>query len=505
MAKQNMDNFKSLVQHAPVGMLILTGEDFIVELANDTYLQLVGKNENDFVDRPLWEGLPEVKSQGFDNLLKEVMRSGEAYHGNEEIVHLIRNGVKELIYVNFVYQPLKEGEGPVNKILVIANDVTEQVLSRHRIEIAEERARLAAEAVHLGTFDLNLLTNELGTSDRFNSIFGFNKTVLRSQFAAVIHPDDREIRIRAHKRALQTGRMFYEVRIVHKDDKTLHWVRVEGKVYYGDYDKPIRILGTVQDITQIRKTEEDVLVINQQLQIALEEQKSIQKQKDDFLGIASHELKTPVTSIKAYAQVLQKTLKAKGDVREAAMMDKMDAQINRLTSLIGDLLDVTKMNTGRMEFHYSDFDFNEMIHSIVEELQRTTERHQILTQLNPVGMIHTDKERIGQVLTNLISNAIKYSPDAKEIRVYNYHQNGEVVVCVQDYGIGIAEDKLYKVFEQFYRVSGNMQHTFPGLGLGLYISSEIISREGGRLWVESIENEGSVFCFSLPVTHLVKQ
>src|SRR5690606_24278909 len=130
--------------------------------------------------------------------------------------------------------------------------------------------------------------------------------------------------------------------------------------------------------------------INQQLQVALEEQKSIQKQKDDFLGIASHELKTPVTSIKAYAQVLQKVLKSKGDERESVMMAKMDAQINRLTSLIGDLLDVTKMNTGRMEFHYSDFDFNDMILAIAEELQRTTDKHKIEVDLQEVGMIRAD-------------------------------------------------------------------------------------------------------------------
>jgi PAS domain S-box-containing protein len=493
-------NFRSLVQQAPVGMMILTGAELMVELVNDSYMRLVGKKKRDFVNKPLWEGLPEVKSQGFDELLKEVMRTGIAYYGSEQAVHLLRNGEKDVVYVNFVYEPLKEANGLINKILVIANDVTEQVLSRQAIEIAEERARLAADAVSLGTFDLNLQTNEMGTSDRFNRIFGFNAHMPRAQYARVIHPDDREIRLAAHRKALQTGRIFYEVRIIPHNKPSVRWVRVEGKVYFGDYDKPIRMLGTVQDITQIRQTEEDLLKINQQLQVALEEQKGIQKQKDDFLGIASHELKTPVTSIKAYAQVLQKVLKTKGDERESIMMAKMDAQINRLTSLIGDLLDVTKMNTGRMEFHYSDFDLNEMIKAIVEELQRTTERHTIETELQDVGTIHADKERLGQVLINLLSNAIKYSPDANKIRVYSYLENKEIIVCVEDYGIGISEDNLQKVFEQFYRVSGNMQHTFPGLGLGLYISSEIIRREGGRLWVNSVQNAGSTFCFSLPVS-----
>lgn len=491
-------NFRSLVQQAPVGMMILTGQDLLVELVNDSYMRLVGKKRKEFVNKPLWDGLPEVKSQGFDELLKEVMRTGVAYYGNEQAVHLLRHGKKDIVYVNFVYEPLKEANGVINKILVIANDVTEQVFSRQRIEMAEERARLAADAVSLGTFDLNLQTNEMGSSDRFNRIFGFKAPMQRAQFSKVIHPDDREIRIAAHKKALQTGRIFYEVRTLPNKNEAVRWVRVEGKVYYGDYDKPIRMLGTVQDITQIRQTEEDLLKINQRLQVALEEQKGIQKQKDDFLGIASHELKTPVTSIKAYAQVLQKILKGKGDEQESVMMAKMDAQVNRLTSLIGDLLDVTKMNTGRMEFHHSDFDLNEMIQAIVEELQRTTDKHTIEVDLQEIGIIRADRERLGQVLTNLISNALKYSPEANRIRVYNHFEKNDFVVCVEDFGIGISEEDRPRVFEQFYRVSGNMQHTFPGLGLGLYISSEIIRREGGKLWVDSVRHQGSTFCFSLP-------
>ena len=112
-----------------------------------------------------------------------------------------------------------------------------------------------------------------------------------------------------------------------------------------------------------------------------------------------------------------------------------------------------------------------------------------------------DKERIGQVITNLITNAMKYSPDADQINIEATVKNDEVSICVQDFGIGIAKENVRKVFEQFYRVSGNMQHTFPGLGLGLYISSEIIKREGGKIWVSSNAGKGSTFCFSLPVTN----
>ncbi|NNU33473.1 HAMP domain-containing histidine kinase [Mucilaginibacter sp. S1162] len=233
--------------------------------------------------------------------------------------------------------------------------------------------------------------------------------------------------------------------------------------------------------------------------VDITEQKHIQQQKDDFIGIASHELKTPVTSIKAYTQVLEKMLLKKGETKEAAMITRMDGQINRLTSLISDLLDVTKINSGKLQFNDREFDFVPMVQDLIEDLQRTTEKHTLIENHTDIGIVFGDKERIGQVITNLITNAIKYSPQADKIVITTSLKDGEVILCVEDFGIGIAEDKLNKVFEQFYRVSGDMQHTFPGLGLGLYISSEIIKREGGKIWVNSIVGKGSTFCFSIPL------
>ncbi|MDT3404694.1 PAS domain S-box protein [Mucilaginibacter terrae] len=234
--------------------------------------------------------------------------------------------------------------------------------------------------------------------------------------------------------------------------------------------------------------------------VDITDQKQLQQQKDEFIGIASHELKTPVTSLKAYTQVLQTIFMREGD-EKSAMLGKMNNQIDRLTSLIGDLLDVTKIQSGRLQFNDDYFDFNQLITELVEDLQRTTSKHQIALELNTTGTAYADKDRIVQVITNLISNAIKYSPQADKIIVRTSLKNNEINVCVQDFGIGIKEDKQHKVFEQFYRVSGDKQHTFPGLGLGLYISSEIIKREGGRIWVTSVEGQGSTFCFALPVNH----
>ena len=273
------------------------------------------------------------------------------------------------------------------------------------------------------------------------------------------------------------ARRFHEslFRIQHTDGTT-RWVVCTGNPQYNAEGAFTGFIGACVDIT---------------------EQKQLQQQKDEFIGIASHELKTPVTSIKAYTQVLQAVFEREGDEKKAAMLGKMNNQVDRLTSLIGDLLDVTKIQSGRLQFNDDYFDFNQLIIDLAEDLQRTTNKHKIITELHATGLVYADKDRISQVITNLISNAIKYSPQAEQIIVNTTVEYNEIRLCVQDFGIGISADKKDKVFEQFYRVSGDKQHTFPGLGLGLYISSEIIKREGGRIWVDSTIGKGSNFCFAL--------
>lgn len=235
------------------------------------------------------------------------------------------------------------------------------------------------------------------------------------------------------------------------------------------------------------------------MQRELTERKKLERQKDEFIGVASHELKTPVTSIKSFAQILQYKFKKKGFHNESELLGKLDAQIDKLTALIGDLLDVTKIEAGQLLFNNDTFAFDELIAEIVEEMQRTTERHTIRIKGKIGKTITSDRERIGQVLINLISNAIKYSPYAKEIIVSSSVVNDAIQVCVQDFGVGISEDKQEKVFDRFFRVSGPDKETYPGLGLGLFISNEIVKRLDGKIWVKSIEGKGSTFCFSLPI------
>ncbi len=276
--------------------------------------------------------------------------------------------------------------------------------------------------------------------------------------------EDREQLLTIYQHAMQTATpLNVEYRIQRADGKII-WTYSIGKPQYDQHGVYTGFLGYTIDITQ---------------------QKELQRQKDEFIGVASHELKTPVTSIKAYAQLLKEMFSKQGHAMETGMLTKMDQQITKLSNLISDLLDVTKIHAGKLQFNESYFDFDKLAEDIVEELQRTTTQHEIVKNFSNPGKLLGDEHRIGQVITNLISNAIKYSPQATRIIVSTGRENGHIKLCVQDFGIGIETEKQEKIFEQFYRATDDTQYMFPGLGLGLYISAEIIHRQGGKIWVES--------------------
>lgn len=236
------------------------------------------------------------------------------------------------------------------------------------------------------------------------------------------------------------------------------------------------------------------------------ERKKAAIQKDEFLGFASHELKTPVTSIKAYIQLMQLYARREGDASKrlqelTPLIERVDTQVDRLTHLINDLLDVTKVQAGKLEFNFESFPIDELIYEVVGNMQMTAQRHKLVIEGETNVSVYGDRERSSQILINLLSNAIKYSPQADRVIVGLSQFEKTVQIAVRDYGIGIARENQQKIFERFYRVNGTKQETYPGLGLGLHIAAEIARRQNGKLSVESVEGEGSIFCLELPVAH----
>jgi len=235
------------------------------------------------------------------------------------------------------------------------------------------------------------------------------------------------------------------------------------------------------------------------LQKETQQHKKAMDKKDEFISIASHELKTPVTSIKGYVQLLRFNFQKEGNNTAAELLTKVDVQINKLTNLIGDLLDVKKIENGQLQYHEDRFDFNVLVDEIIEETGRVLNKHTIVASLAESRIMYGDRNKIGQVITNLLENAGKYSPSGSIITVQTSVKDGKIKLSIKDRGIGIPKEQLGKIFERFFRVSSETENTYAGLGLGLYISSEIIKRHHGTIGVDSKEGNGSTFYFELPV------
>jgi PAS domain S-box-containing protein len=230
------------------------------------------------------------------------------------------------------------------------------------------------------------------------------------------------------------------------------------------------------------------------------ERKELEQRKDEFISMASHELKTPVTSLKGFTQLLKRRFKRQGDEESFRFLDRMENQLDRLTKLISELLDISKMQSGQLEYRMEAFDLDALVQEIVENVQGTTQTHHLILQKSPQVSVFADRDRIGQVLINLLNNAIKFSPDADQVLIQISTDETNVLVSVQDFGIGIDEAYHEKIFDRFYQVNEPIEKTYPGLGIGLYISCEIIKRHQGRLWVQSQKGQGSTFTFCLPLS-----
>lgn len=224
----------------------------------------------------------------------------------------------------------------------------------------------------------------------------------------------------------------------------------------------------------------------------------LQERNDSFVSMASHELKTPVTTVKTLVQILQKRFEASEDKMLVEYLMRMGQQIDQLSSLVSDFLDISKIRSGKIEIDTGTFSIDDLVKEIVENYQLLSPQHTIRLKGRAHAKVKGDHDRIGQVLINLLVNAIKYSPKASEIIVKRKATKREVIVSVQDFGIGIEKRHQHKIFERFFQVGNQVGQNFSGLGIGLYISQAIIERQGGRIWVES-NGKGSTFSFSLPL------
>ncbi|UEG54779.1 PAS domain-containing protein [Mucilaginibacter daejeonensis] len=430
--------------------------------------------------------------------VKQVLR--EAVEKGEMCIVEIRNYKKDgTLFWNELYMsPVKNAEGVVTYFIGVQNDISrrkaaeqevkhnqaqmEQRIQERTKDLKESQEYLSSivQTVRESLIVLSPDLKVLSVNDHFVRTFKVTREETEGELLYALGNGQWDIPELKHllEQVLPTNNPVIDFEVQHdfphigKKLMLVNAYRIELEGSFKD-----RILIAIEDITDRR---------------------AIEQRKDDFLSIASHELKTPLTTIKGYIQIINRILPQTADEKLKNAVGKTSLYVDRLNSLIGELLDVSRIQSGNIELHSEPFDFDEMLREAVDSIQRATQGHEIKVSGSTGCTFNGDESHITQVVTNLLSNAIKYSPDRKSVDVHVAQVSDFIKVSVTDHGVGIPPEDRDKVFERFYRV-GNIQQRFPGMGIGLYVCSEIIKNHGGTLWVESELGKGSTFNFTLPL------
>lgn len=464
----------NLIIQAPVAIGVLKSKALIIETANTKLLQFWGKSAA-VIGLPLAIALPELDGQPFLQILDDVYTSGQAYSKYEISAMLENNGVLKKYYFDILYQPILHSSGETDSILVVATDLTEQVEARKVIEENFLQFRQLADSI----IQMVWVTDAMGMHEYYNqrwydftgSNFEHTKGTGWNQ---MFHPDDRERAGEKWAHSLKTGE-HYEIEYrLKKHTGEYVWVLGRAAPFYNSEGKIVIWFGTCTDI---------------------HEQKLLQEQKDDFISIASHELKTPVTTLKVSLQLMKRMLNNPSTEMMGNLIEKANKSMDKVGNLIEDLLNTSKYNHGQLHLNQTVFKLSEVINECCEHINYEG-KHQLKVTGDPDLQVYADAERIGQIITNFINNALKYAPESKELIINIMKSADYVKLSVKDQGPGIAKEKIPHIFDRYYRVN-SAGSQYSGLGLGLYICSEIIRKHGGEIGVDSEIGKGSTFWFTL--------
>ena len=416
------------------------------------------------------------------SLFKTILNDLDASGGGKPVETVLMRKDGNNPDISLTLSPVRNSRGMLIGFSLIARDISIQKQNERILAENEEHLRLATQAAELGTFDLDVPTGKLIWDRRCKELFGAedqHEVDYDNTFAKHLHEDDRDRVLKVINDLLynkfNNGDYDIEYRTVSPAGK-VRWVRAMGKVFFDEYEKPLRFIGAVLDISEKKKEE---------------------IRKNDFIAIVSHELKTPLTTMKSFVQILLSKARNTGDEFAINALSRTDAQTNKMTSMIKDFLQLAKLEEGKINIVRTEFALCDLLKDTVTEANLLSSSHSIEIQHCDEGLVLADRDKIGQVLINLLSNAMKYSPAGKRIVAGCIREADYIKVFVKDEGVGIRYEDQKHLFKRFYRVEDEKIKNVSGFGIGLYLVSEILKYHDSQIKLESEEGRGSTFFFCL--------
>ena len=503
---------RSIVAAAPFPIGVYTGREMRILMANQAILDVWGKG-SEVIGKTYHEVLPELAGQDIYQQLDNVFITGEPFHARNQRVDLMVDGRLQSFYFNYSFTPLHDADGQVYGVMNTAAELTDLVLAKQQVEQSEEnlKAMIAQAPVAMcilsGPDHVITVANQL-----IAELWGKPQADIMNKPVFDALPDARGQGLEeVMKNVYQSGETFYAselpVSLVRHGQPEVVYQNFVYQAYRDGAGLIRGVIAITIDVTEqvlarktIEQSEAELREIQRRLEAELDTSKQVQRQKDDFIGMASHELKTPLTSLTAIVQVANTKLKQSEDNFLAGAMDKANQQVKRMTTMINGFLNVSRLESGKIHLEKQDFDLELLISDVIEEASLTASAHVIHFVRCAQRPVNADRDKIGSVISNFISNAVKYSPKGKNIKIACTTKDDRVIVSVKDEGMGIKPDDLDKIFDRYYRVETTHTRHIAGFGIGLYLSSEIIERHGGKVWAESESGVGSTFYFSLSLT-----
>jgi PAS domain S-box-containing protein len=487
----------SMVLNSGFPSYVLWGPEFFV-FYNDAYAPILGKKVELGQGVPLRELWAEIADEACQ--IANIAFAGQPTYFKDRRFVLERFGQPQQAYFTFSFSPIRDEVGVVVGVLCTIVETTDTVLTHARLKESEERLRISLDASNsIGTWSYYPDTQATFVDERFARLFQVDAALAQGgteleRFTNMIHPDDRERVVAAIGHAITTGELYdINYRIPQLSGKII-WITAKGRMFEDADTGQKRFAGVAFDITEIRKTNEQLLQLADDL-------KTSNTRQTDFLATLAHELRNPLAPIRTGLELMR--VSAPNLQTTERLRSMMARQVNQLTHLIDDLMDVSRINSGKVELQNEIMDISVAIQVATETSLPFIEaaQHELVMQVsNDRLLVNADPIRVAQVLSNILTNAAKYTPKGGRIDVCSYRENGSAFVSISDTGMGIPETEVSNIFDMFTQVSSSKENSQGGLGIGLSLVKRLIELQNGTVTVFSAgAGKGATFIVRLPL------